>query len=151
MNINLGCGEDIEPGAINVDMVDLPGVDIVHNLMEFPYPFLDGMADYIKAFDVIEHLANYTDDKRPSVVAFIDEMYRILKRGGKLEIRTPSYDAEFLWIDPTHVRGFDVRSMDFFDPDTDFGKSTGFYSKSKFKVNATLTSNKNIIFEMIKI
>jgi SAM-dependent methyltransferase len=148
--INLGCGTDIRPDWINMDRLDLPGVDVVHNLMRFPYPFDDDSAEEIRAVDVIEHLANYTEDDRPSVVAFIEECYRILKPGGELFIQTPGWDADFLWIDPTHVRGFDMQSMDFFDPDKHYGQTTGFYAKAKFSVRAEKLENNNLRFWMVK-
>ncbi len=151
LKINLGAGEDQFAGYVNVDFVDLPGIDVVHNLMDFPYPFEDGCASEIKAVDVLEHLDNYTTDRRPSVIAFIEECHRILKPGGELFIQTPGYDAEFLWLDVTHVRGFHPQSMDFFDPDTHYGKTTGFYSKAKFKVRAEQLENKNLRFWMTKI
>lgn len=150
LKINLGAGQDQFEGYVNVDMVEMPGIDVVHNLMEFPYPFEDESAIEIKAVDVVEHLANYTADNRPSVIAFVEECYRILKPGGTLYIQTPGWKADFLWIDPTHVRGFDIQSFDFFDPDTAFGKSTGFYSKAKFKVRAEELSNHNLRFWLTK-
>lgn len=153
IKINLGAGEapELGEGWINLDMLPLPRIDVVHNLMDFPYPFEDMSADYIKAQDVLEHLNHYTADRRPAVVAFIEECHRILKVGGILWIRTPGWDADFMWIDPTHVRGFDPRSMDFFDPSTDFGRSTGFYSKAKFRVSAQKYENRNLEFTMEKI
>lgn len=153
MKISLGCGLEIEQSVewINVDSLPLPGVDMVQDCGQFPYLFDDNSAEYIKAKDLIEHLPNFTADGRPMIIAFIEECHRILKPDGLLWIQTPSWDADFLWIDPTHVRGFDVRTFDFFDPETDFGRSTGFYSKAKFKVEATKTENRNLQISMRKI
>lgn len=150
LKINLGAGADPTEGYVNVDMVDLPGIDVVHNLMSFPYCFEDESATHIRAVDVLEHLDHYTDDKRPSVIAFIEECWRILKPGGELFIQTPRYDAAFLWIDPTHVRGFHEESLDFFDPDKHFGQTTGFYSKAKFSVSVETLENKNLRFTLVK-
>ena len=152
MKISLGAGTEVEQGEewVNVDIVKLPGIQVVHNLMEFPYPFEDASADYIKAKDLIEHLAPYTNTNEIVILEFMKECYRILKPGGTLWIQTPGWQADFLWIDPTHVRGYDIRSMDFFDPDTDFGRSTGFYTNATFKVTATELENKNLQFEMIR-
>lgn len=105
----------------------------------------------IKAVDVIEHLANYTADGRSSVIAFIEECHRILKPGGELYIQMPGWDAEFLWIDPTHVRGFDIQSIDFFDPEKPFRQTTGFYSKAKFTVRAEKLENYNLRFFMTEL
>lgn len=205
--ISLGAGMEPEKGKgwINVDLLDLPGIDVVHNLMEFPWPFQSDSADYIKAKDLIEHLDHYVlaqdcelemheaapaqhcfvcgkntgsifwacKDKpfcekhapwdrklekcpvhfrkgQPTIIAFIEECHRILKPGGTLWIQTPRHDALFMWTDPTHVRGFTEESMDFFDKTTDFGKSTGFYSKADFEVSVKTTENLNLQFTMVK-
>jgi hypothetical protein len=150
VKINLGAGEDQEPGWVNVDMIDLPGIDVVHNLIHFPYPFEDNSADEIKAVDVIEHLPTYIGDDH-GVIKFLEECHRILKPGAEVFIQTPGWKADFLWIDPTHVRGFDIQSMDFFDPRTHFGQTTGFYSKCKFEVKAQELPNHNLRFWMKKI
>ncbi len=149
--ISLGAGTEPEEGFINVDIVALDGIDVVHNLMNYPWPFADGSAEYIKAKDIIEHMATHLPDGRNSLIAFIEECHRILEVNGKLWIQTPSWEADFLWIDPTHVRGYHIRSFDFFDPDTDFGRATGFYSDCKFHVEATRTDNGNLQFEMTKL
>jgi predicted SAM-dependent methyltransferase len=153
VKISLGAGQEpeLKEGWVNVDLVKLPNIQLVHNLMEVPYPFDNESAEYIKAKDLIEHLSGYSKDGRPIIIAFLEECYRILIPGGTLWIQTPSWDADFLWVDPTHVRGFDKHSFDFFDPDTDFGKATGFYSKAKFKVSVEELENKNLIFRLIKI
>lgn len=148
--INLGAGNDQTPGWVNVDMMQLEGIDVVHNLINFPYPFDDESADEIKAVDVLEHLPPYIGEEH-GVIKFINECHRILQPGGVLYLQTPGWKAEFLWIDPTHVRGFDIQSMDFFDPDKPFGKSTGFYSPNKFHVKAEELPNHNLRFWMEKI
>ncbi len=148
--VNLGAGTDIQPDFINVDLVELPGIDVVHNLMHYPWPFDDATVSHIRAIDVLEHLPPYIGEKS-GVIAFIEEAHRILQPGGELYIQTPGWRAEFLWIDPTHVRGFDIQSMDFFDPTTHYGTTTGFYSKCKFKVKAQELPNHNLRFWMEKI
>lgn len=147
LKINFGAGNDIKPGFVNVDMVKLEGIDIVHNLMNFPYPFADNSASEIHAVDVLEHLPPYINEDH-GVIRFIEECHRILKPGGILYIQTPGWKAEFLWIDPTHVRGFDIQSMDFFDTTKHYGQTTGFYSKCKFNVRAEELENHNLRFWM---
>lgn len=150
IKINLGAGADCLDGYVNVDHLDLPGIDVVHNLMNFPYPFDDASATEIKAIDVVEHLANYTADNRPTVIAFVEEAHRILKPGGILFMQTPRYDADFLWIDPSHVRGFHEQSFDLFDRDKPFGRTTGFYSNASFTVSCETLENKNLRFTLVK-
>ena len=141
--LNLGAGSIPLDGWDNLDIIPLPGIGIVHDLDVHPWPVREEAYDEIQALDILEHV-----DKP---VLFITACWLALKPGGFLFIRTPRYDAEFLWIDPSHKRGFHERSMDFFDPSTEFGRATGFYSNAKFKVAATVTENKNLEFVMVKI
>lgn len=143
--LNLGAGTDIQKGEewVNLDIVALDGIDVVHDLNQYPWPFDYSNFNEVRAIDVLEHL----DDP----VRFITECWNVLQPGGVLFIQTPRYDAEFLWIDPTHKRGFHEQSMDFFDPDTHFGRTTGFYSHARFKVRAEVMPNKNLRFSMIKL
>lgn len=163
LRINLGAGTDQTPGYMNVDLLDLPGIDVVHNLMDFPYPFEDESATHIKAVDVIEHLDNYAYINcgldvdlskpliaKPTIIAFVEECHRILKSGGELFIQAPGYRAEFAWQDPTHVRPFHPRTFDLFDPESEYGKTNGYYSKAHFKVRSEELPNGNLRFWMVK-
>lgn len=154
--INLGAGQDPKIDTddetwVNVDLLPLRGIDVQHNLMRFPYPFDDASAHKIHAVDVIEHLDHYTDDGRPTIVAFMEECWRILTPGGLLYIQAPGHDAAFMWDDPTHVRGFTSKSFDFFDSTTHYGQTTGFYSTADFRIiQREILDNKNLRFWMIK-
>ena len=39
--LNLGSGNDIKNGYVNIDFKQSQGVDVVHNLNKFPWPFVD--------------------------------------------------------------------------------------------------------------
>ena len=54
--LNLGAGKNILKGFINLDIVDLEGVDVCHNLDKFPYPFEDNLFQFIFANNILEHL-----------------------------------------------------------------------------------------------
>lgn len=152
MKINLGAGSVPEDGWVNVDMLPLRGIDIVHNLGVYPWPFESGSATNIKAVDVLEHLPNYTDDHRPGVVAFVEECWRVLGPDGVLYIQTPRFDAAFLWDDPTHVKGFTEHSFDFFDAETAYGATTGFYSEARFhRERVDTLENLNLRFWLRKL
>lgn len=150
IKINLGAGSEPTEGWINVDWIEQEGIQVVHNLLDFPWPFKDEVADEIKAIDVLEHMPLFNSKNESTPIKFIEECWHILQDGGKLFITVPHWQSPNLWIDPTHVRGYDERSFDYFDPETDLGKWYGYYSDCKFDVSAVRTPNDNVEFTMIK-
>jgi predicted SAM-dependent methyltransferase len=52
MKLNIGAGNDIRNGWINHDIAELEGIDIVHDLNKFPWPFEDEQFSEIVANDV---------------------------------------------------------------------------------------------------
>lgn len=139
MKLNLGCGKDIREGYINVDMRPLPGVNCVHDLNKYPWPFEDNSAEEILALDIMEHLED--------VVAAMDECHRILRPGGRLKIRVPMAGNAFGWTDPTHRRLFTVESFDFFCPGTVWGDKYD-YGKGKWRKVAVQVAGALIFFEL---
>lgn len=143
IKINLGAGSEPTEGWINVDWIKGEGIQVVHNLLEFPWPFVLNSADEIKAIDVLEHMPLFNAKNESTPMKFIEECHNILKQGGKLTIQVPHYESPNLWIDPTHVRGYAVESFDYFDPEKPLGKAYGYYSDKKFKVEASLSIMEN--------
>jgi predicted SAM-dependent methyltransferase len=142
--LNFGSGKDFREGFTTMDLVDMPGIDIVHNANVFPYPIKTEFFDYIEARDILEHL----DD----VVKVMEELHRILKTGGELFIRVPDGRIpEAIWADPTHKRGFVPVSFDYFCPETESFRRYGFYTKAKFKKISCENKNKGIEYKLIKI
>lgn len=148
--INLGAGSEPTEGWVNVDWIQQEGIDVVHNLLEFPWPFEDNSADDMLARDVLEHMPLFNNKNESTPIKFVEECHRILKTGGKLFMTMPHWQSPNLWIDPTHVRGYDEKSFDYFDPDTDLGKWYGYYSKCKFLVTSVRTANDNCEFTLVK-
>jgi SAM-dependent methyltransferase len=105
--LHLGCGRDSRPGCLNVDSAEVPGVDLVWDLDEYPWPFAAGAWHHVVANHVLEHL----DDVVPAVA----ELYRILAPGGKAEIRVPHMAGWGAWNDITHRHFFTRRSFEYFE------------------------------------
>ena len=74
--LHIGPGKKSLPGAITIDVLKLPGVDVVHDLDTLPWPFKDNEFDLIFAHNVFEHLHDQ--------VAIMSEMWRILKPKGRI-------------------------------------------------------------------
>jgi SAM-dependent methyltransferase len=106
MKLNLGCGRFLKVDAVNLDRHPYPGVDIVHDLDAFPYPFADDAFDRIDGDHVLEHLA--------SPFGVMRELHRILKPGGILVLRVPHFTRGF--SHPEHRRGFDATFPYYFVP-----------------------------------
>jgi SAM-dependent methyltransferase len=86
IRLNLGCGDKILPGYINVDVVESRAgkkPDVIcdlHHLSEFPSDF----ADEILAVHVIEHFWQW------EVIDILKEWARVLKPGGKMILECPN-------------------------------------------------------------
>lgn len=107
--IDLGCGTNKEPNAIGVDNADLPEVDIVHDLLDFPYPFEDNSAEKVYLKHIIEHF-EFADIQK-----ILNEVHRILQIDGIVEIRVPHIFCVAAWVDPTHRKWFTFGSAHFWD------------------------------------
>jgi ubiquinone/menaquinone biosynthesis C-methylase UbiE len=106
--LNIGCGRDVRPDYINLDCAKLPKVDVVHDLNSLPLPFKDTEFDEILCSHIIEHL---------EYIPLLRDLYRILKKGGRLIIFTTHFTSMTSYVDPTHIKVFTVRTFDYFAND----------------------------------
>ena len=106
MKLNIGCGKDIRRGYINLDIKKFEGVDAVHNLNKFPYPFKKDYFDEVRATAVLEHINDL-----PRVMR---EIHRICKKDAKVIIGVPYWNSLLSWNDPEHKRGFTLDTFTFF-------------------------------------
>jgi SAM-dependent methyltransferase len=117
IRVNLGCGTRPLDGWVNLDVVKLPGVDVVHDLNEVPWPFADGEAAEIMAEDVFEHVAD--------ALAFMAECWRVLAPGGHLRLRTTYWKSRNAFTDPTHVRFCTEETFDYWCAGTEYHQRYG--------------------------
>lgn len=112
IKINLGCGSQPIEGWVNVDLVKQEGVDIEWNLDAFPWPFEDGEAEAIRAFDVFEHV----DDP----CGFVSECWRVMAPDALLNVHTAYWRSENSFTDPTHKRFPTERTFDYWIVGADY-------------------------------
>lgn len=117
--LNIGCGTSAIPGHINLDSIKLPGVDVVHDLNKYPWPFKKDEIDEVYASHVLEHL----DD----IVRCMAEINRVCKKNAKVVIRVPHFSCGVSYRDPTHKRLFSYFTFDYFTDEC-------FYGLPKFKI-----------------
>jgi len=80
MRLNLGCGGDIKPGYLNVDLKKREGVDLVANIMDLSFP--SESFTEIFAGDILEHLY-FSNAKK-----LLRNCYEWLKPHGTIIIHT---------------------------------------------------------------
>jgi len=124
--LNLGAGKDIRPGYLNHDIADLPGIDSIHDLDQYPWPWGDNSFHEVLALDILEHLYDF--------LRAMEELHRILKPGATVTIRVPYWNLSCAYIDPTHKRGFHEHTFHFFNVNSEYYKERGYYSKAAFRI-----------------
>ena len=108
--MELGCGPRKRyPRSIGVDAIAYDGVDIVGDAMEALRAFPSGAADLITSSHFLEHV--------PDVGAFLDEMVRVVRDGGRLEVIVPHFAHPYFSSDPTHVHRFGLYTFSYLAQD----------------------------------
>jgi SAM-dependent methyltransferase len=96
--LNIGSGEFLKEGYVNVDYYSVSTPDVKHDLSKFPYPFSDNEFDLVESDHCLEHL--------PDPFAVMREIHRISRNGAKVIIRVPHFSRGFTHAE--HKSGFDV-------------------------------------------
>lgn len=95
MKLDLGSGYRKPEGFVTLDIREKCNPDIVCNLEE-GLPFKDNSIEYIRAHDILEHV------EIGKTIFVMEEIYRVLKPMGILDIAVPSTEGNGAFCDPTH-------------------------------------------------
>ena len=120
--LDIGCGNHKIPGSIGLDSSKVEGVDVVHDLEKFPYPFKDNSFDVIHANQVLEHL-------EPPLDKILKELCRICKPKGRIKIIVPHALNVSAFGDPTHKKFFTWFTFDYFG-----SNEQSYYSTTRVKI-----------------
>jgi ubiquinone/menaquinone biosynthesis C-methylase UbiE len=131
--LDVGCGWNKTPGSIGMDANPKTHADVIHDLGSFPYPFSDSEFDNIVCSHVAEHV--------PDVMAFVAELHRVTKPGGRILILTPHYSNPDWATDPTHRNHFNSYSFNCFVEDRQLFP---FYTDVRLKPLHTYVSLANV-------
>jgi SAM-dependent methyltransferase len=122
IKLDLGCGGNKQEGFVGMDKRKVKGVDIVHDIQEFPWPIPDNICSMILFSHVWEHV-------EPKFrIQLMDEMWRILKPSGQLLLSCPYYQSFGATQDPTHYTCPNEATFTYFDPLTSNGSYALLYT-----------------------
>ncbi|GHU05547.1 hypothetical protein FACS1894205_5690 [Alphaproteobacteria bacterium] len=121
-HLHVGSGRDFRNEALNIDISSLCNPDLVLDISKpldanarrqterfGEISLAPGSFSKITAFEVLEHVHDLQQTMR--------NFLNLLKMGGELIVSVP-YDLSCgAWQDPTHVRGFNERSWDYYTND----------------------------------
>ena len=145
IKLDIGCGSTKMEGHVGMDMLPLPGVDIVWNVEQFPWPLPDESVSLAQSSHLVEHLMPTAPDPRlsnlcellvkkkvftqkesdlylgevrpgPIFLRFMDEVWRILKPNGIFHFVAPYAGSPGYWWDPTHINPIHEITFEYFDP-----------------------------------
>lgn len=105
--LNIGSGPTCGEGWVGIDLVSKSPNVIARDLGR-GIPFEDNRFEELYADNVLEHI------KQEDYIFVWNEMWRVLKPGGKLTIIVPRANSEGADQDPTHVRRFQPMSFSYF-------------------------------------
>ena len=104
--LNLGCGRSPMEGYVNLDCVEMPGVDVVADCDRPPLPFEDDTFDEVLGEHFFEHLQN--------PLGFMAELHRVCKPDAQIYFAMPYGGSDDAWGDPTHARPYFEDSFGYF-------------------------------------
>ena len=107
MKLNLGSGNRKLKGWFNVDIDPTSKPDKIMDVNK-EFPFKDNSVDQVRASHLIEHV----DD----VFLFMYEIWRVCKKGAKIEIIAPNFSYTYWSIQPQHKRFIRLKYFEQWDP-----------------------------------
>lgn len=129
INLDIGCGANHDPRMVGMDMQDLPGVDIIHDWNNYPWPLPDECAVWVQAIHVIEHV----DPANGGFLRWMDEVWRIAKVGAQFRLIYPHFLSEGFGQDPTHCNPSNQSTLYYFCPDH-FSGLWNFYRPKPWRI-----------------
>lgn len=96
IKLDLGCGNHLVKGFTGVDISNKTQAKIICDLEKYPWPWEDNSVDEMYCGHFVEHITD--------LFKFMDEAYRVLKKGSLFTVLGPYYTSVRAWQDPTHKR-----------------------------------------------
>lgn len=103
VKLNLAVGQNPLDGYIGVDWHPGEHVDVVHNLLEFPWPFEESSVSHVFCSHFVEHIP-HGDGPVDLFFQFFDELWRVMEPDGEATFIHPYCWSSRAFQDPTHRR-----------------------------------------------
>ncbi len=137
IKLNFGSGRDIKKSTknekwINLDIAELYGVDVRHDLTKFPYPFPDNYFDEILGLGSLELI-------NADFIKIMEELHRVCKPNAIIKIRSPVFPNMCSAQDPLTKKFMTWNTFEYFDSKNGYD----YYSKARFK-----TINRKYIYSL---
>lgn len=122
IELELGCGDRKRiDNAIGIDVLDYECVDIVGDVFDVLKYFPDNSVSAVYSYHFFEHLSNLS--------MLMDELSRVLKRHGILEIVVPHFSNPYFYSDHTHKSFFGLYTFCYFTSDSFFKRNVPSYHR----------------------
>ena len=110
MCLNIGSGFTLEKDTkdarwLNLDFNPESGAEIVHNMLDFPWPFQENSFDAVQASHVMEHFSGH------NVIRVVYEISRILKVGGWFVVAVPYATHSTSFHNPHHQQRWEAATI----------------------------------------
>lgn len=151
IRLDLGCGGNKQPGFVGMDARSMPGVDIVWDVLKFPWPLPDECVLVAMASHLLEHIPPFQPDPKllgviqlmldkglitkddvadyvgeydstPRFIRFMNEVWRIMKPDGEFMITVPHGRSDGFLQDPSHCNAINEARWSYFDPEEPYSQ-----------------------------
>lgn len=154
IKLDLCCGANKHgPDWFGMDILDLPGVDLVWDIIVTPWPLPDECVNVAVASHVLEHIPKtqviYKDGRLQTINPFLmvmNEMWRVMKPGGSFAVAVPHGASPGFMQDPTHTSQHNEMSWSYFDPLAHNGLFYNFYRPLPWRVKTDERGEANLYF-----
>lgn len=131
IRLDIGCGNNKQPGFVGLDIQPLPGVDIVWDINRHPWPIPDECVATAICSHLIEHIPPVAIRADGSTwfpfLEFMNEVWRVTKVGGQFAISCPHATSPGYYQDPTHCNQVSEDTFCYFTPEYENGRLWLFY------------------------
>lgn len=141
-SLDLGCGFSPQ-NRFAAD--EVYGLDLVENKRKKVFrcklgfekiPFEDSSFDYLTAYDLIEHIPRFSDSENSNnpFIQFMNECYRVLKKGGVFLSMTPIYPYMGAFQDPTHTNIMTIDTFKLYFSEEKYDIASHYGITANFKI-----------------